>query len=95
MTTLLHERRRLLAYRSDATAWVNAPDGASPALPSDTARSGPTRGPMADGWIESIVRTADTEHGSLLAALDLDYDDALDPDHHDPLTIPRRMEALT
>lgn len=90
------------AYRTRAVAYQFPGDRygraiAAGALPVDNVRRQPGWGPkpLSDRTIAEVVRIADREHGSLLGALDLDWDDAADPDHHDPLTIPNRMEPLT
>lgn len=61
--------------------------------PYRTSKS-PTRRPD-DHWLaDYLTRIADNETGSALGFLDVDYDDALDPDHAHPLTAPTRMEVL-
>lgn len=50
--------------------------------------------PMSRWVVEDVCRIADREHGSLLAAVAVDFDDAVDPDHVAPLGVPDRFEWL-
>lgn len=86
-------RRSAGAYR------LTGPDDLAPTTRWDHVAAAPPppprrgRRPMAEWAVADVLRIADAEHGSLLDALDVDYD-LTDPDDPTPIGLPRRMEAL-